>query len=531
MIAVLMLAAAFSLQWEIDAVAEKGGGKVIVPAGEHASAGPIRLRSNIELYLEEGARIVFSDNPQDYLPAVPTSWEGVECINYSPLVYAYGCTNVAITGKGTFAPKMGFWRKWFARGKGHMEATRRLYDWCSFNAPMEERDLTKIPGSNVRPHLIQFNRCKDVRLEGFKIRESPFWTIHLFLCSDVHVAGLDVYAHGHNNDGIDIEMTKNVLVENCRFDQGDDAVVIKSGRNQDAWRLATPSENIEIRNCTIVNGHVLLGIGSEMSGGVRNVSMHDCRLESEALRLFYVKTNERRGGFVENIRMENVTAKKVRYGVMDVETDVLYQWRDFPTHEVRVTPIRNLSMKNVTVEEADRLVHILGDRRRPVDGVALDNVRAQKVRRTDRVENAVNVSVNAEGVKYRGIFVNDEDWSLRPWAVKHFGKKEQIGTNAYAEIFALMKKNNLNLIWPAMHEGGYEFSSRPENFELAARYGITVGTSHCEPMLRNNCYLSKSDKKKWSWVNNRAFLEEYWREGVRRGMGCFSRVERVDRVG
>ena len=122
-----------------------------------------------------------------------------------------------------------------------------------------------------------------------------------------------------------------------------------------------------------------------------------------------------------------------------------------------------------------------------------------------------------EGVKYRGVFVNDEDWSLRPWAVKHFGKKEQIGTRAYGEIFSLMKEKGLNLIWPAMHEGGYEFSSRPENLAHAAKEGITVGTSHCEPMLRNNCYLSKSDKKKWSWVGNREFLEEYWREGVRRG--------------
>ena len=138
--------------------------------------------------------------------------------------------------------------------------------------------------------------------------------------------------------------------------------------------------------------------------------------------------------------------------------------------------------------------------------------------------------VGSQGVKYRGVFVNDEDWSLRPWAERHFGKEEQIGTNAYAEIFVLMKRNGLNLIWPAMHEGGYEFSSRPENLALAAKEGITVGTSHCEPMLRNNCYLSKEDKKKWSWTTNRAFLEEYWREGVRRGE-CFSRVERADRVG
>ena len=125
----------------------------------------------------------------------------------------------------------------------------------------------------------------------------------------------------------------------------------------------------------------------------------------------------------------------------------------------------------------------------------------------------------AEGVRYRGIFVNDEDWGLRPWAIRHFGAEEQIGTNAYAEIFALMKANGLNLIWPAMHEGGYEFSARPENLELARHWGITVGTSHCEPMLRNNCYLDKADKKKWSWVSNRDFLEDYWREGVRRGMG------------
>ena len=136
-----------------------------------------------------------------------------------------------------------------------------------------------------------------------------------------------------------------------------------------------------------------------------------------------------------------------------------------------------------------------------------------------------------EGVKYRGVFVNDEDWSLRPWAVKHFGKKEQIGTRVYGEIFSLMKEKGLNLIWPAMHEGGYEFSSRPENLALAAKEGITVGTSHCEPMLRNNCYLSKSDKKKWSWVGNREFLEEYWREGVRRGSDCFNHVEHVDHVG
>ena len=122
----------------------------------------------------------------------------------------------------------------------------------------------------------------------------------------------------------------------------------------------------------------------------------------------------------------------------------------------------------------------------------------------------------AECVKYAGIFINDEDWGLRPWAVKHFGKKEQIGTQTYEMVFALMKECGLNFIWPAMHEGGYEFVSRPENMALAAKHGITIGTSHCEPMLRNNCYLSKGDKKKWSWLGNRDFIKDYWQWSVDR---------------
>ena len=151
--------------------------------------------------------------------------------------------------------------------------------------------------NNLRPHLIHFNRCKNVLLDQFKIRESPFWTIHLYMCDGGIVRNLDVYAHGHNNDGVDLEMSRNFLIEDCKFDQGDDAVVIKAGRNQDAWRLDTPCENIVIRNCDIIKGHTLLGIGSEMSGGIRNVYMHDCAAPDSVFRLFFAKTNHRRGRF------------------------------------------------------------------------------------------------------------------------------------------------------------------------------------------------------------------------------------------
>ena len=383
------------------AAAEKtGGGRVVVPCGKWFT-GAIRLRSNCELHLEDGAEVVFSQDSEDYLPAVFTSWEGMECWNYCPLVYAYGCTNVAITGNGTLCAYEGRWEDtkwypWVPQENGIKAARLQLYTWGATDYPVEKREIWKMPNAHTRPHFIQFNRCRNVRLEDFKVRNSPFWTIHIYLCEDATARGLDVYAHGDNNDGIDIEMSKNVLVEKCVFDQGDDGIVIKSGRNRDAWRIGKPTENVLVRDCEIRNAHTVLGVGSEISGGVRNVRMKDCTA-GEVYRIFYVKTNERRGGFVEDVRMENVTAKKARWFVMAVETDVLYEWAEFPTYEVRITPIKNLSMRNVSVGSAERMVSIIGDARLPVDGVTLENVRVGKVRARDRIENAVNVLISPQG--------------------------------------------------------------------------------------------------------------------------------------
>ncbi len=389
----------------IAAAAEAGGGRVVVPPGEWLT-GPIHLKSNVELHLADGAKVVFTDDPADYEPAVPTTWEGVELLNYSPLVYAYGCTNVSITGSGMLAPRMGKWRTWFQRPPEHMAFTAALYDWGAKGVPLEERNALALPGSNARPHLIQFNRCSGILLEGFKIREAPFWTIHLYHSENAVVRGLDVYAHGRNNDGIDIDMTRNVLVENCRFNQGDDAIVLKAGRNQDAWRLARPTENVEIRNCEVVDGHVLLGVGSEMSGGVRNVYMHDCKMTGNVLNIFYMKTNERRGGFIENITMKDCTietsSKRRPTSVVGIETDVMYQWRDLPTYEVRPTRIRNIRAENIKANRADHLLMVYGDSREPVDGVTLVNVACDEVAKTPLiVVNAKNVTVDGREIPSR----------------------------------------------------------------------------------------------------------------------------------
>ncbi len=379
----------------IAACHHAGGGRVIIPAGEWLT-GKIHLQSNVNLHLDVGAVLIFSPNPDDYLPAVQSSWEGEECFNYSPLIYAFGCTNVALTGTGMLKAQMDVWKDWFARPPAHLAALTRLYEMARTNAPVEWRQMA-VGENHLRPQFIQFNRCRNVLVENVKIRNSPFWTIHLLRCSDVVVRHVDISAHGHNNDGIDPEMTRNVLIENCRFDQGDDAIAIKAGMDFDGRRLHTPSENIVIRNCLVLRGHELVAIGSELSGGVRNVYVHDCQFKNtdadQPQNILFIKTNERRGGFVENIYLENITAKSARHGVLGIDTDVLYQWRNLvPTYELKLTPIHDIHVKNVTIEETGTPFKIKGDARLPVKNIFLENISIQKVHgQAELIESAENV--------------------------------------------------------------------------------------------------------------------------------------------
>ena len=375
------------------ACAAAGGGRVVVPKGTWLSKGPVRFRSNCALELAEGAVLEFSDDPKDYLPAVRTTWEGSECLNYSPLVYAYGCTNVAIVGKGELRPRLKGWQPWRGRSPAHQAMTAQLYHWMSTNAPVSVRDVTRRDG-NFRPHLIQFNRSDRILLKDFSISGSPFWTTHLYLSRNVLMEGVRSYAHGRNTDGVDIEMTQDVIVRNCRFDQGDDGVVLKSGRNQDAWRLATPTRNVVVRDCELVEGHGLLVVGSEMAGGVENVYMKNCRATGKGVhRMMYLKTNERRGGFIRRIAMEDCTAKDIRYGAFEIATDVLYQWAKLPTYEVKLTEIDDIVMKDCRVGSAKAVYDIRGDARRPIGRVTLENVVVESVRGESVAKNVDSLVV------------------------------------------------------------------------------------------------------------------------------------------
>lgn len=187
-------------------------------------------------------------------------------------------------------------------------------------------------------------------------------------------------------------MSQNMLIENCVFDQGDDAIAVKSGRNQDAWRLDTPVKNIVIRNCLAKNGHQLLAIGSELSGGIENLFMDHCTVEEGAKlnHLVYIKTNERRGGFVKNIHVSNIKSGKIDQGILGIETDVLYQWRHLvPTYERRLTPIKDLYLNHIEAAHIKFISKILGQEEEPVENVHLSDMSAAVIQDTEYINQNV----------------------------------------------------------------------------------------------------------------------------------------------
>lgn len=351
--------------------------QIVFGPGVHRSA-PIRLESNEEIYLEEGAELVIDDDLSLY-PVVPTSWEGTHVMGYQPLVYAYGATNVAIRGKGVIRPELGLWNKWGELRKknpSHAKAKSIQVDgWNAAAVPLAERDWAHLAGSLDRPQLIEFYGCDGVTLEDFRIHGSPFWCIHLLESENCNVRGVNVFADGHNTDGIDIESSKNVLVEDCVFNQGDDAVVIKSGLNRDGRDTAKPSENITIRRCVINEGHGMLSIGSELSGGIRNVLLEDCRADATIDKLFFIKSNPSRGGYVENIVFRNVKACAVRYDAFAVITNYFWKPEEYVGEETFATAVSNLTVENVYVASCKKVYNLTGYKGNEIRNVKISNLR------------------------------------------------------------------------------------------------------------------------------------------------------------
>jgi len=370
----------------IDACAGSGGGNVVVPAGEFLT-GAIHLKSGVNLHLNDGATLKFSTDPKAYLPAVFSRFESVECYNYSPFIYAFGQKNVAVTGKGTLDGQATDenWLRWKGKKGGaenQIAANGRLKKMSEDGVPVEQRRFGE--GDYLRPNFIQFNRCCNVMVEGVHIRRSPMWEIDPVLCTNVTVRGLDIVSHGPNNDGCDPESCRDVLIENCLFDTGDDCIAIKSGRNADGRRIGVPSVNLIIRGCTMRDGHAGTAIGSEISGSCSNVFVENCEMSSPhlncALRL---KSNAIRGGVLQNIFMRNVNVGQVSDSVLQI--DFLYEEG---TNGIYKPVAHNVVMENVTVAHTPRVLNVRGFPAAEISDVRIYNSTFKQIEKPDVVKDA-----------------------------------------------------------------------------------------------------------------------------------------------
>ncbi len=376
----------------IAACAQAGGGRVVVPDGRFLT-GPIHLRSNVELHLADNAVLEFTTNATAYLPAVFTRFEGMECYNYSPFIYAFEQENVAVTGKGLLDGQASDENWWQWKGKkqdtpgssNQKSARDRLIAMVEQNTPVSQRRFGA--GDYLRPCFVEMNRCRNVLIEGVRIRRSPMWELHPTLCTNVIVRGVDILSHGPNNDGCDPESCRDVLIEDCVFDTGDDCIAIKSGRNNDGRRVGVPSENLVIRRCTMKDGHGGMVIGSEISGGCHDVFAEKCQMDSPHLeRVLRLKSNAARGGVIENIFMRDITVGQVADAVLQI--DFMY---DEGTKGAYKPIARNVVMENISVEKAPCVLNVVGFPGAEISGVRICDSRFKVVDGKDIVRDAGGV--------------------------------------------------------------------------------------------------------------------------------------------
>jgi len=346
----------------IEACNKKGGGRVTLAPGVWLSNGPIHLKSNVNLHLAKGATLRFSATPDHYLPVVFTRYEGTELMNFSPPLYAYEQESIAITGQGTIDGQADD-KHWWNWKRSLDDDVQKLEDMGEQGIPPRERVFGK--GHKVRPNFVQPYRCKNVLIEGITIVRSPMWELNPVLCENVTVRGIHVDTHGPNNDGCNPECCKNVLIEDCYFDTGDDCIAIKSGRNTDGRRVAVPSENIIVRNCVMKDGHGGVVLGSEMSGGIRNVFVENCQMDSPNLeRAIRLKSNSRRGGYLENLFVRDIKVGQVSDAVIRIN---LRYWH--PESGSHFPTVKNIFIERVTSTKSMRPLHLVG-----LPGHSIENV-------------------------------------------------------------------------------------------------------------------------------------------------------------
>lgn len=362
----------------------RNGGTIIVPKGIYKLNGPIHFVSNTKLHLQKGSKLVFSNNPKDY-PLVLTSWEGTGLYNYSPMIYGLNVSDIAITGEGTIDGEgHGLWSTWKPiQTKGQLLSREMNHE----QVPIEKRVFGK--GFYLRPQLIQFVNSKNILIEDVKIEDSPFWCIHILKSKSITLRGISYDAHNKNNDGIDIEQSSEVLIEGIDFNNADDNIAIKAGRDDDGRNTSNmPSENIIIRNCNFKGLHALV-VGSEMSAGVKNVFAYNCKASGYLKRGIYIKTNSDRGGYIKDIYIDNISFGDVEDAIYITSN---YHGEGSGLYPTKISDIIFSNLSFLTV--SNTAIVIEGYYGFKVENVSLDHISIKSAKNGMTLTNTKNVQFN-----------------------------------------------------------------------------------------------------------------------------------------
>jgi polygalacturonase len=346
----------------VSACAAAGGGTVYFPAGRYLT-GSIRLGSNMTVLLDAGSELLYSGDPHDS-PLVPSRWESTNAWTHAPLIYANGAENIAITGRGTLNGQGANW--WWRNGRhdparaAAAEPARRA--WLRLYARIEAGEKPgpeeyALAAEYLRPSLVQFYGCRNVLVEGVTLTESPMWMLHPVYTDDISVRGVTFVSTGPNGDGIDVDSCRDVRISDCFFSTGDDCIVLKSGRDADGRRTARPTEHVTINNCVMYRGHGAVVIGSETSGGIRDVVAGNvvARGTDRGIR---IKSMRGRGGVVENLRFDNFVIDDATVVAVEITGHYLAEPRE-PFSE-RTPVFRNIAFSNLSITNARQVASIRG---------------------------------------------------------------------------------------------------------------------------------------------------------------------------
>lgn len=376
----------------VRACGEAGGGTVSVPSGEWVS-GPIRLYSGVRLHVELGAVISFKTDPKAYLPVVFTRWEGTECYNYHPLIYALDGSDIALTGQGVLK---GNGRSWWGWKQSQAEGSNALYDAAAAGVPVDER-IYGTESAGLRPSFVQFIRCRRVLIQDVSILDGPQWTVHPVYCQDVIVRRIHIHTTGHNTDGLNPDSCRNVLIEDSTFFTGDDCVAVNAGLNEDGWRVGIPSENIVIRRCTMTGGHGGVVIGSAISGGVNHVCAYDCDISGtmQGLRL---KSMRGRGGTVENIWFRDIRIHNVSHQA--VQINMFYEFSTVMPKTKVPSVFRNIHYQGICGQGACAGIELKGLPEQHLYGISMEdvNLRAATAMQSSDVDEIRFYNVNLQPI-------------------------------------------------------------------------------------------------------------------------------------